>query len=164
MASKSASGLTKEEREKFLRESGFVPARSGKGSHEQWEHVKLKELSRSHKIEAPGNVLSNAAQKPWEQTLCGDPGRGTWRSIEKHARWCQEKVEEIQNKKENEHKRRGIKAEFNKACKDMRAWKKSIRHHFKAALSREKAPLPPMNHDDFSALKEKKNHLSIPKP
>ncbi len=95
MAKNSKSGLTKEEREDFLREHGYVPSRDGKGSHEIWEHPEIKLLARTNKIAPPLNLLPNVSQNPWEMTLSANPAGGTWHDIVKLAEWCQKTVEDI---------------------------------------------------------------------
>ena len=162
MAAKSRSGLTKEEREDFLRDRGFAPSRSGKGSHELWENPELKLLARSHNIAAPANLLANISQKPWETTLCSNPARGTWRSMVKHAQWCQQTVEQIKAASEHDRLRCKIASQFRKAVGEIRQWKKNLRHHLKAGLPLEKAPQVPMGHKEFEELKSKKIQLSKP--
>ncbi|MCE9508263.1 MAG: hypothetical protein K8R48_08155 [Alphaproteobacteria bacterium] len=162
MASKSRSGLTKEEREDFLRAHGFVPLRSGKGSHEMWEHPELKLLARANKISLPANLMSNPSQKPWETTLCADPAGGTWRAMVKHAEWCLSTAEQIKNASAHEQLRCKVASQFRQAVHDMRQWKKDLRHHFKADLSLEKAPPAPFKYEDFKELLAKKNQLSKP--
>jgi hypothetical protein len=160
----SKSGLTKEEREDFLRAHGYVPQRSGKGSHEIWEHPELKMLARSQKISPPINLLSNASQKPWETTLSGDPASGTWNVIRKLAEWCKETTEQIKNSSEHEKLRCKVAAQFRKAVGDRNQWKKDLRHHLKAGLDPEKAPVVPIAYKDFKELTTKKNELSKPRP
>jgi hypothetical protein len=162
MASKSRSGLTKEDRERFLREHEFAQLRSGKGSHEIWEHHELKLLARSHSISAPGNLLANPSQKPWETTLCGDPAGGTWRAMVKHAEWCQDTAGRIKNSSAREQLRCKVASQFRKAVSDVRQWKKDLRHHLKADLPLEKAPPVPIAYKDFKELLAKKNQLSKP--
>lgn len=160
MASKSRSGLTKEDRERLLREHGFEQMRSGKGSHEIWEHPELKLLSHSNKVALPINLASNPSQKPWETTLCADPAKGTWTAMVKHAEWCLNTVEQIKNASAHEQLRCKVFSQFRKAVQDMRQWKKDLRHHLKANLPLEKAPAVPIAYKDFKELVEKKNQLS----
>jgi hypothetical protein len=154
MASKSASGLNKEQREHFLRDCGFVPVRSGKGSHELWEHPELKMLARTKTIEAPAHLLSNVAQKPWETTLCGNPGGGTWHRMRKHAEWCAEKVAGIKASSENDRRRCELARQFREAAGEVCAWKKSVRNWLKAGLAVEEAPKAPESYQVFSNLKK----------
>lgn len=162
MASKSSSGLSKEQREKFMRDHGFVLLRSGKGSHQQWEHPKLKGLAKTHKIKPPANLLSNIAQKPWEQTVCTDPGGRSWHTIEKHAEWCRKTAAEFAAKAERERQCSEIRGQFRDAIKEICKWRKTLKAHFKAGLKRESAPGPSIKWREFLALKEKKNQLSKP--
>ena len=163
MASKSRSGLTKEEREDFLRAHGFVPLRSGKGSHEMWEHPELKLLARSHHLSPPVNLFTGIySQKPWETTLAANPGGGTWHNTMKVVEWCQDAAEQIKNSSAREQLRCKVASQFRKAVHDLRQWKKDLRHHLKADLPLEKAPPVPIAYKDFKELVEKKNQLSKP--
>lgn len=164
MASKSRSGLTKEQRKDFLTACGFTHDRSGPGSHETWRHKELRLLSRSRHIAPPANLLSNVAQKPWETTLCGDPGSGTWNSMVKHAEWCRDTVGEIKAASKYERQRCALAQQFRQAAKDTRQWKKDVKHWLKTGLDSTQMPKPPMEWKDFMALKNKKDQLSMPAP
>lgn len=159
MASKSRSGLTKEEREKFLRSHGFMPVRSGKGSHQLWEHPELKLLARSHHISPPDNLMSKRSQQPWETTLCADPGGGTWHGMVKHAKWCQGTVEQIKASSEHEVQRCKIVRQFREAVESTCRWKKNVKKHLRAGLKAAEAPKAPIGHDELQSLK---NRLSAP--
>lgn len=160
--SSSKSGLTKEERERYLLDHGYLPLRGGKGSHEIWENAELKMLARTHKISAPLNVLPNASQVPWEVTLPHDPARGTWGAIVKLTEWCVGCSEDIKNASAHQAMRCKIAGDFRKAVTDLRQWKKDLRHHLKAGLSLETAPETPIAFKDFKALGEQKKQLSKP--
>lgn len=164
MAQKSKSGLSPHQREKFLSDCGFTYDRSGPGSHETWVHEDLKLLSQSRKIMPPANLLSNVAQKPWETTLCDDPGGGTWSSMIKHAEWCRDTVGEITAISKHEKRRCTVARQFRQASRDMRQWKKDIKNWMKAGLDPAQAPKAPMEWQDFAALKTEKNKLSSPAP
>jgi hypothetical protein len=161
MASNSKSGLTKEERRDFLCEHGFVPLHSGKGSHEIWTHPELKKLSRKHPIIPPANILSNTAQKPWETTLCGNPGEGTWNSMVKHAKWCQETVEQIKTKDLREQQRTETARQFRASVQQICQWRKDVKHWLKSGLKVSEAPKTPIQWHDFKAQKAKKSELSL---
>jgi hypothetical protein len=158
----SKSGRTKEERENLLRECGFVPAHAGKGSHEQWEHPELKALMKSRTIAVPANLLSNPAQKPWEETLPGDPASGTWHRISKYARWCQTTVAEIQAEATVEKRRRDICRKFRAVSQDYCQWKKDVRHWIKAGLGIASAPGPTIKYEELKALEARKKQFSAP--
>ncbi|MBI3441292.1 MAG: hypothetical protein HY052_05760 [Proteobacteria bacterium] len=162
MASNSRSGLTKEERARFLQDHGFSPLRSGKGSHELWENPELKLLAHSHHIMPPANLMSNSSQKPWEITLCDNPGGGTWHSIEKYAQWCQGTIEKIKTSSDHERRRCEIARQFRKAVHDMRQWRKDVKHHFSAELDIARVPPAPIKYEDLLVLKSRKNELSKP--
>jgi predicted RNA binding protein YcfA (HicA-like mRNA interferase family) len=129
---KNKCGLTKEQREKYLRDHGFVRLRQGKGSHEEWEHPELKLLSRTHKIITPANLLSNIGQHPWETTLSGDPASGTWKAIAKHAEWCRKTAEEIKAKSDHDGQRCKLVSQHRKAVHDFKERKKTVKHKLKA--------------------------------
>ncbi len=160
----SKSGMTKEDRERFLLDHGYTPLRGGKGSHEIWEHTELKMLARTHKVAPPGNVLPNASQIPWEITLPHDPARGTWGAIVKLSEWCITRTDEIKNASTREQLRCKVFKAFQRAVGDVRQWKKDLRHHLKAGLSAETAPVTPIAYEDFKALTEQKKQLSKPAP
>ncbi len=91
--------------------------RTGKGSHEIWEHDDLKFLARTHKIEPPANLKSNTAQTPWVITVPGDPATGTWNSLVKYAKWCQSTVNDIKARSANDSRRAAFAGAFNGAAR-----------------------------------------------
>lgn len=160
MATNSRSGLTQEEREGFLRDHGFERVRSGKGSHEMWEHPELKLLARSHSITSPPNLLANTAQNPWECTLCANPAINTWRSMSKHIKWCHDTVQQMKAGSEHAKSRCELARQFRKAAKDMKEWKRGVILHLKTGLPASDIPKAPLHPHDFLVLKAKKNQLS----
>jgi hypothetical protein len=152
MASNSKAGLSKLQREDFLRDHGFTPLRSGKGSHEIWEHAALKELAKTHKIDCPSNLLHNPAQKPWEHPLPDNPASGTWHRISKHAQWCQQTVEALKGATQEAEARRRIVREFMEAKKEFCDWKRETRHRVKAGLE---AAEPPVSYTELKARQQR---------
>ena len=146
MATKSASGLTKEERESFLRAHGYEHLRTGKGSHQIWEHKELKEIARSVSLFPPAYLLSNPNQKPWETVLPGDPASGTWHKIEKMAEWCAQQIVELKSVAEKEMRFQARKQEFRKNREDICTWKKSVKNWLKAGLAVAEAPRAPASY------------------
>lgn len=140
MASNSKSGFTKEEREDFLRQHGFVPLRQGKGDHEVWEHPELKALAQQQKIACPANLLSNPAQPAWQHTIPDNPATGTWHRAVKHAVWCEETAEKLSGAVAERDSHRKLKEEFRKAQKEICAWKHETKHRLKAGLDANPAP------------------------
>ena len=95
--SKKRSGNSPHQRKAFLESNGFYLARQAAGGHEVWEHAKLKELMQP---EGHGIMLENLPARidpkmAWQMTICGDPGPGLWKSMEKQATSCQAAFEKF---------------------------------------------------------------------
>ena len=143
MSSHSRSNLSRHEREEFLRGRGYVPVRSGKGSHEIWNHSQLQSLARKYKVAIPDNIKSTPHQKAWEMVLCADPGPGTWIKIEKQCEWAQKTVRDLLQGEEKRSLSRQLKHEFKKALRDVHNWRREIGLACKAGLDRALMPEPP---------------------
>lgn len=143
MASRDRSGLNGHQRERFLREHGFEKVRSAKGSHAVWEHAALKELSRTHKVSIPANILSGGAQCAYELILPEDPASGTWKKLEKQAEWCAETVKLVHQTAAHEQMRQAMLREFHAAVEEVCDWKKRVKHWVKSGLDPAKAPQAP---------------------
>lgn len=150
MASNSKAGLSKLQREDFLRAHGFEPLRGGKGSHEIWEHAELKQLAKTHHIDCPANLLHNVAQKPWEHPVSDNPASGTWHRIVKHAQWCKETVEKLCGADKELEARRQIVREFREARQEFCDWKRENKHRAKAGLDMTQ---PPVSYAELNARK-----------
>ena len=155
----SKSGHTREKLAAFLSERGFVPLRSGKGSHETWEHPELKNLAQKQTITPPSNLLANQAQKPWEINMPGDPASGTWKTISKHAEWCKETVEGIKANVAHEQRYAEICSQFRNAVKETCAWRKAVKNWVKAGLEAAEAPQAPLRYEELQTLKARKNQF-----
>jgi len=162
MASNSKSGVNKNDRETFLKNHGFVKAAQGKGSHESWVNFEIKLLSRSSSINPPENLKSNSAQKPWETTLPDNPAGGTWKAIKKFAIWASDTVDKFKSESANEQIRLKTAKEFNEASRDIRAWRKAMKHRYKTGIEMDNAPETPISYKDFKSLENKKKELSQP--
>ena len=112
----SKSRLSPKQRKEALQSYGFEPARDGRGSHATWEHPELKLLARTHKIEAPANLGSGHIHCPWEMTVAGDPADGTWNSMIKQAKWCQETVQSIKSGSDHDRQRCEVANQFRAAA------------------------------------------------
>lgn len=148
VANSSKSGLTKEERQDYLRAHGFDFARHGKGDHHIWINTELRELGRRNTVEAPANLLSNPGQQPWEIVLPDDPAKGTWHRISKLAEWADEKVAEINGREAGREAHRKIVEEFREAREEITQWKRETRHRLTAGLDPNPAP------DSYHNMKE----------
>lgn len=152
MGSNSKSGLNKEQRERALRDLGFEPGRNGKGSHVIWEHAELKQLAQGNtKITCPANLLGNASQAMWETTLPDNPAGNTWRTILKHAKWCQDTVETVNGKGAEMEKRRQTCREFREARRDVCEWIHETRLRLKAGIELKE---PPKAYRELPRLKD----------
>ena len=59
-----------------------------------WEHAKLKELMQDGQEIMLENLPARIDPKmAWQMTICGDPGPGLWKSMEKQATSCQNAFE-----------------------------------------------------------------------
>ncbi|MBU6475688.1 MAG: hypothetical protein KGL10_07995 [Alphaproteobacteria bacterium] len=115
---KNKCGLNPKQREKILHDNGFERARTGKGSHELWEHDGLKLLAHTHRLEPPANLRSPGfAQSAWQITLPDDPASGTWNSLVKYAKWCKAKTDGITAASAHEHRRVAFAGAFNQAAR-----------------------------------------------
>lgn len=154
MATNKKSGWTEEERIRFLRENGFAEVRHGKGSHTVWEHAELKELGKSHKIDAPPNLLATPGQKPWDLPMCANPASGTWHSIQKQVEWCRKAVEEIKGKEKKREHHHSLKAMWRLARREICAWKKEQKSWLKAGLPLSGAPNAPESYRQYEQIRE----------
>jgi len=133
---------------------GFRPERECDGGHTIWVHPDLKQLASRHKIEAPAN-LASSGKAPWQISLPDNPASGTWDAVVKQAKWCHDKVREIEMGLEHEQQRLKLAREFRKASADYRQWKKDIRHWLRSGLDMQEAPQPPLTFKELMGLKEK---------
>ena len=136
----SKSGTHPHQRERILADLGFQPLRNGKGSHVIWEHPVLKELAKTHKIEAPINLLQNPAQKPWEMPLPCDPAVGTWNKICKFAKWGNDKANELLGVGVEPDPRVETKRAFLEARHEICEWKRDVKHRLRAGLEPNAPP------------------------
>ena len=113
--SKNKCGLTPKQREKALRECGLEQIRST-GSHATWVHPALKLLANTHKFEIPANLKSGNEQSPWTVTVPDDPANGTWGTIIKYAKWCQETVQQTTAGSEHDRQRCNVAGQFRTAA------------------------------------------------
>ena len=154
----SKSGTNTHQRERIMRDLGFEEQRNGKGSHVIWEHPVLKELAKTHKVEAPINLLQNPAQKPWEVPVPCDPAVGTWRKITKHAKWADETARNLLGAGVEPDPRVETKRQFLEARHDICEWKRETKHRLRAGLEANAAPA---SYKDFVALEAKVKALSL---
>jgi len=136
----SKSGTHPHQRERMMRDMNFSEQRNGKGSHVIWEHLGLKELAKTHKIECPSNLLQNPAQKPWEVPLPCDPAVGTWNKITKHAKWADEKANELLGAGVEPDARVETKRAFLEARSEICEWKRDVKHRLRAGLEPNAPP------------------------
>ena len=140
MASKSKSGATVEERERFLKDNGYSEDRSGKGSHAVWVNEQMKSLALARAIEMPENLRNNPAQKAWEIVLPYNPASGTWKAIQKQAEWCAMSVETSSMALEQEAERKRRIAEFRTAREDKCTWVHAVKHALRLGQEPPQAP------------------------
>ena len=154
MASKSKSGLSAFQREKFLRDYGFVFVRAGKGSHQVWENKSIEALAARVNLFVPESIRPpSAGLEPWQMVLNLDPAMGTWRAVKKYIGWCMATLAQEKIREELGIGGASIKHEFNRKAADYNQWKKNIKHAFKA-----KTRLPvdemPVSYVELLELKE----------
>jgi hypothetical protein len=152
MATNKKSGWTEEERTRYLHDHGFVQVRQGKGSHTMWEHAELKELSKTHKIKAPENILATEGQKPWDLLMCDNPASGTWHSVQKQVEWCNKTIETIREKEQAQVRYHDLKAAWRLARREICTWKKDQKHWLKAGLALSEAPLAPESYHQYEKI------------
>lgn len=131
----SKSGLTKEQRERFLLAKGYVRDHNGKGSHQIWVHEELRRQAQMGlKVEAPQNLLSNTAQKPWVTVLPSDPANGTWAIIEKLANWCEAQASTQKVAAEREAQRQTLIQQMRRARDELCNDKREAKNLYKMGL------------------------------
>jgi hypothetical protein len=145
MSSHSRSNLSPHQREEFLRAHGYEPVRSGKGSHEVWEHTALKEFGKRRSVKMPDNLKSTPHQRGWELILSCDPGPGLWHRLEKQCTWANETADRIQKMEDARTLSRRLKFEFNKAVRDVRGWQRCMKAAYKAGVSFDLLPSAPLD-------------------
>lgn len=155
MASKSRSGLSREQRESYLRENGFTPARNGKGSHEIWENGHMRNVATNNKLEIPETLKKGAV---WQVTLCGDPAFGTWQAIVKQVEWINQTIQNLGQQEEKQSLMRSIKVEFNKKAQQYQSWKKEVRQQLKAGVALSQAPV---SYSEIKELYQQKRSFSL---
>lgn len=131
--SKHKCGLKQEERERFLKESGFVKLRAPKGgsSHSTWYNPEFKKLCQSGKAELPANFGCDRVL-PWEITVCDNPARGTWKSLQKQVTWIKNCTTQSSHNHEIMKARGEASRAFRKAFMCYKHKRRLIKQLFKA--------------------------------
>lgn len=133
--SNKGNGMSPHQRDAVLREAGFVPLRGGKGSHAEWEHPALRELAQQRKIAPPAFCERN--EVPWQVTIPDNPKNGTWASIMKRVKWCQDTLAA----QERGAAQDAAQAQRKQDSKLYDNWKRHTTLRLRAGLAPEKAPL-----------------------
>lgn len=140
--SNKKSGTSPHQRKEFLEDHGFMPVRGAQGSHEVWEHRKLKKLLQAgSKIAIEGLPTNIDPKMCWQMTVADNPGSGLWRTMMKQAQACKTAFDKFEANSANELQRLELSSKFRRASKDYRDWKKAVRHAVKAGTDIPAAPV-----------------------
>lgn len=124
-----SANLNEHQRVSFLKACGFEYSRPGKGGHSIWVNpeAEKKRLMLSDNVKA------------WEITLCTDPKPGTWRSIEKQARYCHDALNSRSKKFNAAASDYDKRREFRAAREAFCNYKKAVKQHLRGLG----VPMPP---------------------
>lgn len=152
------SGWTPEDREAYLRQNGWEIEREAKGSHYKLCNHKIIGLAKRYDLNLPENIRFTKDQVPGVMPMCENPALGTWEKHMKQIEWYNRRIAEIEFSKEARELYRSVKAEFNKACKDIRDWKHLIKHRLKMKQEPVEAP---KSYHKLGDIIERKSNLKM---